>query len=925
MEQNNTLKETVYLIDGSGYIFRAFYAVAPLTTKDGFPTNALYGFTRMLGKLLSLPDNSHMVMVFDSGKLTFRNELYPEYKANRAECPADLVPQMPVFREISQALGLPVVELPGYEADDIIGTLTHKLRLADKNVVIVTGDKDLCQLVEPGVLIWDTMKDKKFGVEGVVEKFGVSPDKVVDVLALMGDSSDNIPGLSGVGPKTATQLVQSYGDVNSIIAATDAIKNDKSIRGREKLAATIISEKDTLILSKKLAQILIDAPFDFKINNHAVPVLTASVDQILAGCQRHAADMAVLSSLFERLGFSSLLKDLPLATIPRKSEDVAAKYTTVTKQNFSDFFSKLSKQTVFAFDTETTSLDPLSAKLVGISFCWDEKSAYYIPMSHVSEDSADFDQMNCDEVLKQIAPILQDSTKTKVGQNLKYDISVLKAGYDLTVSGPLWDTMVAAYLLNPDNQSFSMTTLANSYLRRGVIEYDSLANVEQGFAAVSIKDATQYSAEDAHVTWCLMLALKPLIESNQLNSVFETIEMPLIPVLSRMELAGVKLDTKFLKEMSDKFSIQLDQIKTLLINMAGEDFNLNSPKQLAEIMFDRLGISTRGVKKTKTGFSTDSSVLEMLGATHEFPREVLQYRSLFKLKSTYIDALPDQVSPITNRLHSRFNQTVTSTGRLSSSDPNLQNIPIQSPEGRKIRESFIAEDGYQLISADYSQIELRILAELSHDKNLIQAFIDGCDIHTKTAREVFQVPPILDVTPEQRRVGKTLNFGIIYGMSGFRLAKELGISVREADSYIEQYFAQYPNVKKYFSSLEAKAVSDGFVETAFGRKRFLKTAVENAERDRGFINRIAINAPIQGTAADIVKKAMIAIDRRITEDSLAMRLILQVHDELVFEAKSEQVEKLSKIIKSEMESVVSDWSVPMKVEVGSGAHWGVAH
>jgi DNA polymerase-1 len=918
-------KETVYLIDGSGYIFRAYYAVAPLTTKDGFPTNALYGFTRMLGKLLSIPESSHMAMVFDSGKLTFRNELYSEYKANRSECPADLVPQMPLFRDISVALGLPVFEAVGYEADDIIGTLTKKLKALGHDVVIVSGDKDLCQLVESGVKIWDTMKDKKFGIEGVQEKFGVAPEFVVDVLALMGDSSDNIPGLSGVGPKTATQLVQQYGSVEKIIESVAEIKLDKSIRGREKLAATIETEKEILLLSKKLAQILIDAPFNLNVFNPPLAISDASDEQLMQACKRQAAEMTSLSSLFERLGFSSLLKELPLATIPRQELAVKVNYITIDKSKYAEFLSELQTKKEFAFDLETTSLDPIEAKIVGASFCWTDSIAYYLPIAHTSEDSKSINQVDINILLNDLNQIFSNENVTIVGQNIKYDISVLASCSEIKIKARLWDTMVAGYLLSPDSQSFNMTSLANTYLRRGVIEYESLKGVEEGFNNVSIKDATEYSAEDAHVTWCLKNVLHPLLESNSLLKIFSELEMPLINVLSTMELTGVKLDTKFLSEMSQAFDKELEIIKTLLINMAGEDFNLNSPKQLAEIMFERLNISTRGVKKTKTGFSTDSSVLEMLGETHEFPRQVLRYRSLFKLKSTYIDALPAQINQKTGRLHSKFNQTVTSTGRLSSSEPNLQNIPIQSEEGRKIRNSFIAEDNHCLISADYSQIELRILAQLSEDKNLISSFIEESDIHSKTAREIFNIPPILKVTSEQRRVGKTMNFGIIYGMSGFRLSKELGISVKEADSYIQQYFAQYPNVKKYFSTLEMMAVNQGYVETAFGRKRFIKAAAENSERDKGFINRIAINAPIQGTAADIVKIAMINIHNRIINEKLPLKLILQVHDELVFECPKDKAEAFAALIKSEMENAVTGWAVPLKVEVGTGLNWGHAH
>lgn len=920
-ENTNNHKDTVYLVDGSGYIFRAFYAVAPLTTKQGFPTNALYGFTRMLGKLLSAPDTSHMVMVFDAGKKTFRSELYPLYKANRAECPAELIPQMPVFREISAALGLQVIEAPGYEADDIIGTLSKRLTNAGKRVVIVTGDKDLSQLVNDQISIWDTMKDKKFGEEGVIEKFGVKPNKVVEVLALMGDSSDNIPGLSGVGPKTATQLVVAYNDVENIIKNVDTIKNDKSIRSREKLSDTIKSQVDILRLSRALVEIHCEVPFPMLIDGELKEVKDLSDEEVFHGCERKEGDKDSIEPLFNRLEFGSLLKELPIKTTSRKPQTGSWKYLTVFDDEFDNFVKNLLSVKKFAFDLETTSLNPLDAKIVGVSFCWDLDTAYYIPIAH-TENIEGRSQVTQERLFQYLKPIFEDKTYQKCGQNIKYDISVLSC-LGIDVQGVWFDTMIGAYLLNPDSQSFNMTTLAREYLGRGVIEYEDLVGVEDGFQAVSIQDATNYSAEDSHITWMLYVVLLEKLKEKELLPVFENIEMPLVSVISKMEISGVKVDTHFLEKMSEEFSIELEHIRERLINMVGEEFNLNSPKQLAEILFQKLGISTKGVKKTKTGFSTDQSVLELLSDQHEVPREILRHRSLFKLKSTYIDALPAQVHPITGRIHSKFNQTVTSTGRLSSTDPNLQNIPIQSKEGRKIRESFIAMPGNVILSADYSQIELRILAHMSKDKNLISAFKENIDIHTKTAREIFDIGPLLDVTPEQRRIGKTLNFGIIYGMGAFRLAKELGINFRDAEKYIAQYFAQYPNVKQLFTALEQQAQNQGFVTTVFGRKRFIQKT-DFSERDKGFQNRIAVNAPIQGTAADIVKLAMIVIAQRIKEERLNLLLTMQVHDELVFEAKESEVEILSSIVKESMQNVVP-FDVPLLVEVGTAKSWGSAH
>lgn len=911
----------VFIVDGSGYIFRAYYGVTSLSTKDGFPTNALYGFTRMLGKLLQDSEATHVFVVFDAGRKTFRNDIYPEYKANRAACPDDLVPQMPFFREISKALGLQVLESPGYEADDIIGTLVKRYEDAGCEIVIVSGDKDLSQLVDSKVSIWDTMKDKKFGAEGVIEKFGVPPEKVVDMLALMGDTSDNIPGIQGIGPKTASQLIQKYGTVEEVIASLDAIRNDASIRGRVKIADTIQANIETLRLSRKLVEILKEAPFEVSINGGAKPVTEITSAELFDASQREDPHSEHLTELFTRFEFTSLLKELKLPLATKKKAEPNGAYKTIYLDEFDSFIKELSSRKHFAFDLETTSLDIFAATIVGVSFCWDTECAFYLPVAHrVTPEGKK--QIPLEKLFSSLRPILTSKDYLKCGQNIKYDISVLGA-QGMEVEGVWFDTMVGAYLLHPDKGGYNMTALAQEYLGRSVIEYEDLEGIEMDFSNVSIEDATQYSAEDAHITWLLMEALAPKLKEHELEGVFSQIEMPLVPVLSRMERAGVKLDTKFLASMSEEFGEELQEVRSRLIAMAGADFNLNSPKQLAEVLFGKLGIPTKGVKKTKTGFSTDSSVLELLSLTHEFPKEVLRYRMLFKLKSTYVDALPAQINPKTGRLHSRFNQTVAATGRLSSSDPNLQNIPIQSKEGRRIRCAFIGEPETQLISADYSQIELRILAHMSGDKNLIQAFVDDTDIHAKTARELFHLADSDEVTPEQRRVGKTLNFGIIYGMSGFRLAKELGISFREGEAYIQQYFSRYPTVKDLFSSLEHDAQHKGYVTTVFGRKRFISEA-DMSERDKGFQNRIAVNAPLQGTAADIVKLAMIKVEKRLSDEQLSIKMILQVHDELVFECHKSTSEKAALIIQKEMEHV-SPLLVPLKVDVGIGPNWEEAH
>ena len=916
------MSSKVFLVDGSGYIFRAFYAVQSLSTKDGFPTNALYGFARMLGKLLQDAESDHVIVVFDAGRKTFRNDLYEKYKANRAECPQDLSVQMPFFREICKALGLQTIESPGFEADDVIGTLVDRFVRGGHETVIVSGDKDLMQLVGDRVTIWDTMKDKRFGRAGVKEKFGVEPELVVEVLALTGDSSDNIPGLKGAGPKTALQLIEKYGTVEKVIAGTNDIRSDASIRNRNKIAETIEADPEILRLSRKLVEICREAPVSVEIEGQLVSASDVSDNELFGSALRKAPREEQLKELFARFEFTSLLKELNLRP-PRGAEKERAAHTyhTVWADLLPDFITTLSAQKEISFDVETTSLDTFEAEVVGVAFCWSENEAWYLPVghTHVPEGKT---QATWSAALSVLKPILENRDIRKCGQNLKYDVGVF-AQQGVEVQGIDFDTMVAAYLLNPDKGSYNLTRLSQDYLGRNPIEYKELVSTSDTFAGVSIEDATRYSAEDAHFAWLLKEHLRPILEARDLTRVFRDIEMPLVPVLSKMERSGVKIDTKLLANLSEEFGSELEQIRLRLYEVAGCEFNLNSPKQLADVLFVKLGISTKGIKKTKTGFSTDSSVLEQLSYSYDFPKELLRYRHLQKLKGTYIDSLPAQISKVTGRLHSRFNQTVTGTGRLSSSDPNLQNIPVQTEEGRRIRRAFVAEPGNVLISADYSQIELRLLAHMSEDEALIDAFQNDIDIHSKTAREILAIPENEEVTPEMRRIGKTMNFGIIYGMSGFRLARELGTPVHLGNQYIEKYFARYPGVKKLFAKLEADAASLGEVTTIFGRKRVL-TDLDMSGRDRGFQNRVAVNAPIQGTAADIVKLAMISIAEVIRKESPPYFLTLQIHDELVFECEASFADRAKAVIKSHMEQVAK-LRVPLKVDVGVGLNWQEAH
>lgn len=905
-----TPHDITYLIDGSGYIFRAFYAIQRLSTKSGFPTNALYGFLKMILKTVATANSSKVAIVFDAGKKTFRNDLYPEYKANRTECPPELLEQMPYFRELSKALGLPVLECPGYEADDIIATLTSRLTTQGHPVVIVSGDKDLMQLVTETVQIWDTMKDQRYGIPEVTEKFGVGPDKVTEILALTGDSSDNVPGVDGVGPKTATQLVQKYGSAEGVIAAVEKIQEDSEIRNRKKIADSIASNIEQLRLARKLVEVDQNVPLE-KISDG-----TTDIDELL---RKREIDPIHLGELFERFEFQSLFKEFKNILGPAKRSDSTSSfdYKTIRASDFTEWQELFKTQQAFSFDLETTSLEIHAASLVGISLCWNDSQAFYIPLGHKGAE----DQVRWSDFVAAAKHRFEDPTVHKSGQNAKYDISILQA-HGINTQGLTFDSMVAAYLLNPDSRNFNLTALANDYLNLPVIEYTEITEGKADFSEVSIDEATRYACQDAHYAWLLKEHLAPRIEESGLSRVMNELEVPLIPVLAKMERLGIKVDAEKLRAMSAEFEIQLKALETRIYQTADCEFNINSPKQLADLFFNKLGISTKGVKKTKTGFSTDSSVLEKLAETHELPALILEYRTLHKLKSTYTDALFEYISPKTGRVHTRLNQTITGTGRLSSSDPNLQNIPVQSKEGARIRSAFIPEPGYFFISADYSQIELRLLAHMSGDENLIAAFQEGRDIHASTAREIMGLSAHEEVPDDIRRIGKTINFGIVYGMGAFRLGKELGIPVQQASQYITNYFKRYPKVKEYFSKLEETALSHGEVQTIYGRKRVI-SSIDTSGRDQGFAMRAAINAPLQGSAADIIKLAMIRVEQLLTESYPDSHLILQIHDELLIEAKDsgpEHNKRLISAIQSTMENVMR-LTVPLKVDVGNGSNW----
>ncbi|MDY6090037.1 MAG: DNA polymerase I [Bdellovibrionota bacterium] len=920
--------DKIYIVDTSSFIFRAFYAITNLTTKSGFPTNALYGFLKMYLKLLKEANPKYIVSVFDTGKKNFRHDLYSEYKANRAKCPDELALQMPFFRDFVKALGVKVIDKEGFEADDVIATITDKAKEFQMGVEIVTADKDLMQLVESNVGIWDTMKDKHYDREAVKEKFGVYPENVLNYLALVGDASDNVPGVKGLGPKTAVTLLENYDSIEALYENLEEIANNKNIRGAKSLADNLKNNKEILFLSKKLVEL--EHKVDITLNDKSI--ITISPNDFKLFFEKQNIIESELSSLVSKFEFESLFKsflenykDIVYHDEQKNEDDTnhdSYEVKIVYKEDFKDFIEKLKNQNLFAFDTETTSLNIFEAELVGVSFCFDTKTSYYVPLLHevMFEENK---QVDINEFISLVKKIFENENQKKTGHNLKYDIQIFK-NYGVNVKGVSFDTMIAAYLLSPDDLSFSLSSTAKKYLGLDGIEYKDVIGKKDNFSQVDIQYAANYSAEDSYFSWMLYLKLSKELEEKELTKVFYDIDLPLLDVLSKMELNGVCIDTESLKKSSIFLGEELKTLENEIYELAGgSTFNINSPKQLSFILFEKLRISTKGIKKTTQGYSTDVTTLEKLKGVHPIADKLLQYRSVFKLKSTYIDSLPLYVSKKTGRLHTKFNQAVTGTGRLSSSDPNLQNIPVKTEEGRKIRDAFIAPKGKVVISADYSQVELRVLAHMSHDKALIDAFKNNEDIHTKTSKFIFNLGEDEIPTSEQRRLGKVINFGVVYGMSAFRLSKELSINMFTAQKYIDGFFQKYSGVKAYFDKLLVEVKEKGYVSTMFGRKRFT-ASIDKEGRDKGYLNRMAINAPIQGTAADIIKLSMLNIQREIEKNNYPLKMIIQIHDELVFECDESFKEKGAEFIKFQMENVLK-LEVPLKVDVGVGASWGEAH
>ncbi len=889
-------KDPVYLIDGSAYIHRAFHAIQGLTNSRGLPTNAAFGFTRMLIKLMEERRPVYAAMFFDARGPTFRHGLFSAYKANRPPMPEEMAVQIPYIKTITAAYRLPLFEMPGYEADDLIGTLARRLAEAGHSVVMVTGDKDFLQLVTERISIWDPMKETTTDLRSVREGLGVEPRQMVEVMGLSGDAADNIPGVPGIGPKTALELIKSFGTLENLYAQIDGVT-------RKKQQENLLKFRDQAFLSRDLAAIRTDAPVE--LETEALRV--------------RDPDHQALSGLFRELEFRQLQHDLP------KASDLSGKqYRAVLDAGeLSALIERLRAAGMFAIDTETTSRDPMRAELVGLSFAVAADEAFYIPCGHRYLGAPR--QLERSFVLAQLKPLIEDPRLRKIGQNIKYDGMVL-ARHGVALDGVAFDTMLASYLLDPSKRAHNLDQIALDFLDHKKIAFEDLVGKRKGvatFAEVPVEAAAPYACEDADVTRMACEVLSRRLEEVGLTELMGTVEMPLVPVLMRMEMRGIAVDIERLHQLSKSFAQRLEALEADIYALAGERFNINSSQQLGYILFEKLQLPVQKKTKKKTAYSTDVDVLSALAALHELPAVILKQRTLSKLKSTYADALVDLVHPDTGRIHTSYHQTVTATGRLSSSDPNLQNIPIRSEEGIEIRRAFVPRPGWRLLSADYSQVELRILAHCSEDEILIQSFRNEEDIHTRTASEVFQVDPGA-VSPDLRRQAKAINFGIIYGMSAFGLSRQLEIGQKMAKTYIDNYFARYPGVKRFLDRTIEEARNTRRTSTLLGRIRLLPDINSPNAVVRQAAERTAINTPIQGSAADLIKVAMIRIDAALAQEGFQAAMLLTVHDELVFETPPEEVDALTRRVKGIMEGVW-DLRVPLRLNTATGANWAEAH
>ncbi|MBM4204448.1 MAG: DNA polymerase I [Gammaproteobacteria bacterium] len=899
------------LVDGSSYLFRAYYALPELTNSANFPTGAIRGVIGMLKKLARDYAGSPIAVVFDAPGKTFRDDFYPEYKANRDAMPEDLRRQIEPIHRIIRAMGLPLLVVPGVEADDVIGTLAAQATREARDTIISTNDKDMAQLVSPHVSLVDTMKDVKFDREGVIAKHGVQPERIVEYLALTGDTVDNIPGIPKVGPKTAAKWLNEYGSLDALIA------NAAKISG--KVGESLREHIHVLSISRQLATIKCDVALEVGVHDL---VSAPPDDQLLRTIFSELEFRTWIDELGDAAGPQSISKQTP-AQLPAAPARETSYVCITTAEALDEWIDRLQKSVVFAFDTETTSLDYMQAEIVGVSFAVEAGEGAYVPVAHDYLGASQ--QLERGYVLDKLRPLLEDPQQIKTGQNIKYDMSVL-ANYGIELRGGAFDTMLESYVLNSVASRHNMDDLAMKYLGVKTTLFEEVAGKgakQLTFNQVEVGAATQYAAEDADITLRLHQTLWPALSREQhLTAVFRDIEMPLIPVLSRMERHGTRVDGALLKEHSRWIEEQLVRLRGEAWAAAGGEFNLDSPKQLREILFERLGIPV--LRKTPGGQpSTAEPVLEELADDYELPRIIMAWRGLAKLKSTYTDKLPLQINPRTGRIHTSYHQAVASTGRLSSSDPNLQNIPIRTAEGRRIRQAFIAPEECRILAADYSQIELRIMAHLSGDASLTAAFASGLDIHRATAGEVFGVGADA-VTDDQRRSAKAINFGLIYGMSAFGLARQLGISRTLAADYIERYFARYPGVRAYMDNTRVLAAEQGFVETVFGRRLYLPEISSGNVPRRQAAERTAINAPMQGTAADIIKRAMIRVDEELRNRGVPATMIMQVHDELVFEVERSAVNEVRSMVCEVMQNA-AQLDVPLIVDCGEGDNWDEAH
>ncbi|MBU2514605.1 DNA polymerase I [bacterium] len=894
------MKKQILLIDGSSYIFRAFYGVSSgLKNKNGFPTNAIFGFKNMLMQLLKNEEPSHCVMIFDKAGPTFRNEIYSGYKANRDTAPDDLKLQFDPIYRFTGLLNLPIIQMEGYEADDVIGTLAKQLS-GEIKVTIISGDKDLTQLVTDQVHMLDTMKNKIYTPDEVKTRFGVPPEKIPEYLALVGDSSDNIPGASGIGPKSAVKLFEKFGSIEGIY------ENIEQLKGKQK--ENLVNSKSNVELSLKLTHINCDL----------------TINPLLDQYERKEPDLEGLKAFYEEMDFrqDDFFKGFSSQIVQEESSvlDYNSYELVTSNDRLKEICGKILELGEVTIDLETTSLHPIEARIVGIALAWKGGNPVYVPVGHNDAVS----QLPIDKVLRELSPVFEKKEMTIIGQNIKYEIMVL-ANYDVEIKGKINDTMLESYLLDANLHRHNLNDLADRYLQHKMIKFEDVTGKGKKqilFSEVPVQTALRYAAEDADATLRVHEKMFPKLKTRNLQDLYENIELPLCRILGKMERHGVKINTRYLEELRDRLSNEQEVLRQSIYQQAGQEFNLNSPQQLSKVLFEDLGI-TVGMKKTKTGFSTDASVLERIAKYEPIGKDLLDYRTKTKLINTYLDVLPLLINAKTGRIHTSYNQAVAATGRLASNNPNLQNIPIKDEDGRKIRKAFIPEEGCLLASADYSQVELRFLAHLSEDERLINVFQKGGDIHTETAAAIYDISAE-EVSPDHRRAAKAINFGIIYGMGAYRLSQEIGVSQKQAAAFIDSYFSKYPGIKRYMEETVSFCRENLFVETMFQRRRLIPDINSKNRLAQSGAERVAINSRIQGSAADLIKIAMVNIQSKLEARYPKAKMIMQVHDELVFEVPEEDQSGFVEFIKEIMENSIN-LKVPLLVDAGIGKNWQEAH